>query len=60
MAATVLNSQEAIRMSVFVVRAIIKMREALISRPELERRLLHLITHYPSRITGFCSGTRWQ
>jgi hypothetical protein len=49
MAATVLNSQEAI-----------KMREALISRPELERRLLHLITHYPSRITGFCSGTRWQ
>jgi hypothetical protein len=32
MAANVLNSSEAIRMSVFVVRAFVKMREALISR----------------------------
>jgi len=39
MAATVLNSPEAIQMSVFGVRAFIKMREALISRSELERRL---------------------
>jgi hypothetical protein len=42
MAANVLNSQEAIRMSVFVVRAFIKMREALIGRSELERRLLQI------------------
>ena len=42
MAATVLNSPEAIRMSVFVVRAFVKMREALISRSELERRLLRI------------------
>lgn len=42
MAANVLNSLEAIRMSVFVVRAFVKMREALISRSELERRLLRI------------------
>ena len=42
MAATVLNSPEAIRMSVFVVRAFVKIREALISRSELERRLLRI------------------
>ena len=42
MAATVLNSPEAIQMSVFVVRAFVKMREALISRSELERRLLRI------------------
>jgi hypothetical protein len=40
MAANVLNSPEAVQMSVFVVRAFVKMREALISRSELERRLL--------------------
>jgi len=37
MAANVLNSPEAIRMSVFVVRAFVKMREALISRSELAK-----------------------
>jgi hypothetical protein len=42
MAANVLNSPEAIQMSVFVVKAFIKMREALISRSELERRLLRI------------------
>ena len=42
MAANVLNSPEAIRMSVFVVRAFVKMREALISRSELEKRLLRI------------------
>ncbi len=42
MAANVLNSPEAVQMSVFVVRAFIKMREALISRSELERRLLRI------------------
>jgi hypothetical protein len=42
MAATVLNSPEAIQMSVFVVRAFVKMRQALISRSELERRLVRI------------------
>lgn len=42
MVANVLNSPEAIQMSVFLVRAFIKMREALISRSELERRLLRI------------------
>jgi hypothetical protein len=42
MAATVLNSPEAIQMSVFVVRAFVKMREILISRSELEKRLLQI------------------
>jgi hypothetical protein len=42
MAATVLNSQEAIRMSIFVVRAFVKMREVLIGRSELERHLLQI------------------
>lgn len=39
MAATVLNSSGAVQMSVFVVRAFIKMREQLLNRAELERRL---------------------
>ena len=42
MAANILNSPQAIQMSVFVVRAFVKMREALISRSELERRLLRI------------------
>jgi hypothetical protein len=42
MAANVLNSPEAIQMSVFVVRAFVKMREALLSRSDLERRLLQI------------------
>jgi len=51
MAATVLNSPEAIQMSVFGVRAFIKMREALISRSELERRL-HQRENVPQVLTG--------
>jgi len=39
MAATVLNSPDAVRMSVFVVRAFVKMREYLMNRAELEKRL---------------------
>lgn len=42
MAANVLNSQEAIKMSVFVVRAFVRMREHLISRSEMEKRLLKI------------------
>ena len=39
MAATVLNSRQAVQMSVFVVRAFVKMREQLLNRAELEKRL---------------------
>lgn len=39
MAANVLNSRQAVEMSVFVVRAFIKMREQLLNRAELEKRL---------------------
>ncbi|MFA7159762.1 MAG: ORF6N domain-containing protein [Kiritimatiellia bacterium] len=39
MAATVLNSPQAVQMSIFIVRAFIKMREQLLNRAELETRL---------------------
>ncbi len=39
MAANILNSPKAVIMSVFVVRAFMKMREQLLSRAELEARL---------------------
>lgn len=42
MAANVLNTRHAIEMSVFVVRAFIKMREQLLNRAELERRLVEI------------------
>jgi len=42
MAATVLKSPQAVQMSVFVVRAFIKMREQLLNRAELEKRLVEI------------------
>jgi hypothetical protein len=39
MAATVLNSPRAVEMSVYVVRAFVKLRELLVSNKELARRL---------------------
>jgi hypothetical protein len=39
MAANILRSDEAAEMSVFIVRAFVKMREALLSRNEMEKRL---------------------
>lgn len=42
MAANVLNSKQAVEMSVFVVRAFIKMREQLLNRAELEKRLAEI------------------
>jgi len=42
MAANVLNSPKAVKMSVFVVRAFMKMREQLLSRAELEARLTQI------------------
>jgi len=49
MAATVLNSPKAVEMSVFVVRAFIKLREQLLATAELAKRLAEvekeLLTH---------------
>ena len=42
MAANILNSARAVQMSIFVVRAFAKMREALRGTPELARRLAAL------------------
>lgn len=39
MAATVLNSPRAVEMSVFVVRAFVRMRQALLARNAIEKRL---------------------
>jgi phage regulator Rha-like protein len=39
MAANILRSEKAVEMSVFIVRAFVKMREALLSRNEMEKRL---------------------
>jgi hypothetical protein len=39
MAATVLNSDRAVQMSVFIVRAFVRMRQAMLSRHEMEKRL---------------------
>lgn len=39
MAASVLNSQQAVAMSVFVVRAFVKLRQAVLHHAELGRRL---------------------
>ncbi len=42
MAATLLNSDQAVRMSVYVVRGFVKMRDALLGRAETERRLAQI------------------
>ena len=50
MAANVLNSEEAIRMSVFVVRAFVRMRETLSGTVELARQLKELESKLTSRL----------
>jgi hypothetical protein len=52
MAANVLNSPEAVRMSVFVVRAFIKMRELLAGSDELRKELRDLERRLTARIDG--------
>lgn len=42
MAASVLNSQRAVEMSVFVVRAFVKLRQAVLQHAELSQRLEEL------------------
>jgi hypothetical protein len=50
MAANVLNSPRAVQMSVFVVRAFIKMRSALTDTRELARKLAALESELKSRL----------
>lgn len=52
MAANVLNSPEAVRMSVFVVRAFVKMRELLGGTKELARQLADLEKKLTERLDG--------
>src|SRR5438045_7015932 len=50
MAANILNSPRAVQMSIFVVRAFAKMREALRGTPELTRKLVALEKKLTSRL----------
>src|SRR5437867_3446013 len=50
MAANVLNSPQAVRMSVFVVRAFVKMREMLAGTKELARQLKALEAQLTARL----------
>jgi hypothetical protein len=50
MAANVLNSEQAVRMSVFVVRAFVRMREMLGGTVELARQLKDLEAKLTSRL----------
>src|SRR5438094_8400929 len=50
MAANILNSARAVQMSVFVVRAFAKMREALRGTPELARKLAALEKKLTARL----------
>jgi len=52
MAANVLNSPQAVRMSVFVVRAFLKMREWLGGTKELDRQLKALEAKLTARLDG--------
>src|SRR6266576_1038201 len=50
MAANILNSPRAVQMSIFVVRAFAKMREALLAKPQLARKLAALEKALTSRL----------
>ena len=52
MAANVLNSPQAVRMSVFVVRAFVQMRELLGSSKELAKQLAALEKKLTARLDG--------
>jgi hypothetical protein len=65
MAATILNSPRAVEMSLYVVRAFVKLRELLASNQELARRLNELEGHiarkfasHDQAITGILKAIR--
>jgi len=51
MAATILNSPRAVEMSIFVMRAFVKLREALASNKDLAKRLDELEARIESKLT---------
>ncbi len=51
MAASVLNSPQAVEMSVYVVRAFVQLREMLSSNRELARRFAQLETRLDKKLT---------
>ena len=52
MAATILNSPRATELSVYVVRAFVRLREAMSANAELARRLNDLENRLESRLEG--------
>jgi hypothetical protein len=52
MAATVLSSPRAVEMSVYVVRAFVKLRELIASNAELARRLNEIEARIEKKLTG--------
>jgi hypothetical protein len=42
MAATVLNSERAVEMRIYIIRAFVRMREELMSNSEILKRLAHI------------------
>lgn len=61
MAATILNSPKAVEMSVFIVRAFVRLREMLSSNKELEIKLLELerkISSHDQAIAGLIDAIR--
>ena len=51
MAASILNSPRAVEMSIYVVRAFVKLRELLSSNSELARRFAELEARLEKRLT---------
>jgi hypothetical protein len=65
MAATILNSPRAVEMSIYVVRAFVRLRELLASNKELAKRLDELEAHvvrqfgtYDQAIAGILNALR--
>jgi hypothetical protein len=61
MAATILNSQRAVEVSIYVVRAFVKLREMLTSNVEFGRRFDELegkLKHHDEAITAILSAIR--
>lgn len=58
MAATILNSQEAVRMSVYIVRAFVQLREQVAANREILKRLAEIdktLLHHDSALTALWS-----
>jgi uncharacterized coiled-coil protein SlyX len=61
MAATILNSPRAIEVSIFVVRAFIRLREMVAANKELAKRLDELerrVSHHDEEITSIVRAIR--